>query len=288
MMLVEIFKQFRWKISLALSFVLVEKLAWIIEPTLFGKVIDAMIDALSDPSHPSPVQPIAIWIGAFVLNSGMGTLHRSVGERIYLNMYIAITTRITTLAKQVGDSVSRTAGRAELSREFISFFQYRLPEMIEQGFDIIGAVVALAFFDYRLAVACLVLGIPLSLFGRTYNRKVLSLQRSIHDGKENAYGVFSTLDPDQVRLYYSDMARHQQKIANLGAWNFGILRIFLLGIFLVVLYIAIDIDDFTTGNIYSIVAYLWTFVGSSEYIPEQLESWASIKDISRRIRFENK
>jgi len=287
MALIEIFKQFRWKISLALSFVLVEKLAWIVEPTVFGNVIDAMIDALTDPSHPSPVQPIAIWISVFVINSGMGTLHRTVGERIYLSMYVAITTRITLLARQRGDSVSQTAGRADLSREFISFFQYRLPEMIEQGFDIVGAIVALAFFDYRLAVACLVLGIPLSLIGRVYNRKVLSLQKSIHDGKEDAYRVFSTLDPDQVRSYYSDMAQSQQKIANWGALNFSVLRICLLGIFLVVLYIAIDIDDFTTGNLYSIVAYLWTFVGSSEYIPEQLESWTSIKDISHRLRFEN-
>jgi ABC-type multidrug transport system fused ATPase/permease subunit len=287
MTLTEIFKQFKLKISLALSFVLIEKLAWIIEPTVFGKVIDAMIDALSDPSHPSPVQPIAVWIGVFVINSGMGTLHRSVGERIYLTIYIAITSRITTLARLAGDSASRTAGRAELSREFISFFQYRLPEMIEQGFDIVGATIALAFFDYRLAVACLVLGIPLSLIGRAYNKKVVALQKNIHDSKEDAYDVFSTLNPEHVRSYYTTIAQNQQKIANWGALNFGVLRIILLGIFLVVLYIAIDIDDFTTGNIYSIVAYLWTFVGSSEYIPEQLESWASLKDISRRLRGEN-
>lgn len=286
MNLLEIFKRFKWKIIFALSLVLVEKFAWIIEPTVFGKVIDAMIDALSDPAHPSPLIPIFIWIGVFLVNSGMGTLHRSLGERIYLKMYIEITTRITAFARQVGDSVSKTAGRAELSREFISFFQYRLPEMIEQGFDIIGAVVALAFFDYRLAVACLVLGAPLSLIGRVYNRKVLALQKGIHDSKEGAYEVFSTLDPGHVRSYYTTIAQHQQKIANWGAWNFGILRIVLLGIFLVVLYIAIDIDDFTTGNIYAIVAYLWTFVSSSEYIPEQLESWMSIKDISRRLRIE--
>ena len=287
MHLLEVFKRFKGKIVFALSFVLIEKLAWIIEPTVFGKVIDAMIDSLTDPVHPSPMIPILIWVGVFVVNSGMGTLHRSLGERAYLKMYIEIATSITTLAKQVGDSVSKTAARAELSKEFISFFQYRLPEIIEQSFDIIGAIVALTFFDYRLGIACLVLGIPLGLIGRVYNKRVLDLQKNIHDSNEDAYEVFSTLDPQHVRSYYTSMARSKQKIANWGALNFGVLRFFLLGIFLVVLYIAIDIDDFTTGNIYSIVAYLWTFVGSSEYIPEQLESLASLKDISRRLHVEN-
>ncbi|MEK6553017.1 MAG: hypothetical protein AABZ54_06170 [Bacteroidota bacterium] len=52
---------------------------------------------------------------------------------------------------------------------------------------------------------------------------------------------------------------------------------------LFVLYIAIDLDNFSQGNIYSIVAYLWTFVTPVEYIPELLESKTSLQDLSRRI-----
>ena len=53
--------------------------------------------------------------------------------------------------------------------------------------------------------------------------------------------------------------------------------------FLVVLFVAIDLDDFTTGRLYSIVAYLWTFVTASEYLPELLESWTEVQDLSRRL-----
>ncbi len=62
------------------------------------------------------------------------------------------------------------------------------------------------------------------------------------------------------------------------------MRIFLLIIFLVVLFISIDLDNVSTGDIYSIVAYIWTFVTSSEYIPELMESWTSLKDIAKRLR----
>lgn len=62
------------------------------------------------------------------------------------------------------------------------------------------------------------------------------------------------------------------------------LSLLLLGIFLAVLYIAIDPDEFTTGNIYSIVAYPWIFVATTEYLPELLESWTALKDIAARLK----
>ena len=79
------------------------------------------------------------------------------------------------------------------------------------------------------------------------------------------------------------MAGLQRKIGNWGAINFGTLRFILLIIFIFVLYIAIDLDYFTTGRIYSIVAYLWTFISTVEYIPEIMESLTSLKDIKQRI-----
>jgi hypothetical protein len=53
-----------------------------------------------------------------------------------------------------------------------------------------------------------------------------------------------------------------------------------------VLWVSTALDDFTTGQLYSIVAYLWTFVTSSEYVPELLESWTGIRDLSQRLRQE--
>ena len=62
-----------------------------------------------------------------------------------------------------------------------------------------------------------------------------------------------------------------------------LVRVCLLAIFLVVLYVAIDLDDFTAGQIFSIVAYIWTFVTSSEHVPELAHSWTSLRDLSARL-----
>jgi ABC-type multidrug transport system fused ATPase/permease subunit len=201
-------------------------------------------------------------------------------------MFTEIATNVSRIAVEHRLSVSKTAARAQLSREYITFFQYRMPEILEQLIAIGGALVGLAFFDYRLAIACSAVILPLILVNRVYNKKVIALQVALHDSYEETFEVFSTKDPAKVRSYYTELARPQQKIADWGAMSFGLMRAVLLVIFLVVLYIAIDLDDFSTGNIYSIVAYLWTFVTSSEYLPELLESWTSLKDISQRLKTE--
>jgi tetrahydromethanopterin S-methyltransferase subunit F len=131
-----------------------------------------------------------------------------------------------------------------------------------------------------------VVTIPLTLITVLYAKKVVPLQATVHDGMEEMYEVFEQQDVGAIESYYRRIAVPQKLIARWGALTFGLMRVFLLGIFLMVLYIAIDLDSFSTGNIYSIVAYVWTFVTSSEYLPELMESWTSLQDITARLRGE--
>lgn len=278
--------QFRKGIILAVSLVVFENIAWILEPTVFGNVIDAFIDKSVGASEAEFLIPLFVWIGVFLTNSGLGALRRSLDQRIYLKMFTEIATNVVREARQQGHSTSRTAARGELTREYISFLQYRLPEIAEQSIAIVGAVIALLFFDWRIAVTCLFIVVPLFFMTRIYNRRVSIHQKALHDTREEAFDVYAMEDLEAVRSYYTRLTHHEQKIADWGALNFGVLRFFLLGIFLIVMYISIDLDDFTTGNIYSIVAYLWTFVTSTEYLPELLESSSSLRDLSHRLASE--
>ena len=287
MKILDLFRRFRFGIIIATSLVIIENVAWIAEPALFGNVIDALIDKATSEAAVSYMIPLLLWIGTFLLNSGTGAVRRMLDPRIFLKMFIEIATDVAQTAKENGQSVSKTAARAELSREFITFAEYRIPDIIEQIISIGGAVFALLFFDWRIALSCLFIVFPLLAISRVYNKRVVTLQKDLHDNREEAYEVFSTKDPEKVRAYYTAQSLVERRIAKWGAFNFGAMRIFLLLIFLVVLYIAIDLDDFSTGNIYSIVAYLWTFVTSSEYLPELMESWSSLKDISQRLATEN-
>jgi ABC-type multidrug transport system fused ATPase/permease subunit len=285
MRLVELLKRFRKGMAFAIGLVVLEHVAWIIEPAVFGKAIDALIDqARGDTSKFSDIfLPLGLWIGVFLVNSGTGVIRRIVDEKIFLALFTELAVEISATAKEKNVRASKTAALAQLSEQYVTFFQYRVPEIIEQAIEISGAVIALAAFDWRISLTCLTIILPLVLMNRLYNRHVSKLQTSMHDTFESTYDVFSTQNPESIRTYYSTSAQIKQKIANWGAFNFGIMRMTLLAIFIVVLFIAIDLDDFTTGNIYSIVAYIWTFITSSEYLPELMESWTSLRDISKRL-----
>jgi len=286
MRLSSVFVMFRWWILLAIGLVVVENVAWIIEPSLFGPVIDALINNEDAGSWAPALQPLLLWIGVFAINSSVGAFRRAYDQHIYLSIYTNLATGVAELSRERGLSTSRTAARTQLSREFITFVQYRMPEIVEQIIAIGGSLIGLSFFDYRIAASCAVITIPLTLITVLYARKVVPLQRVVHDGVEEMYDVFEQGDVAAIASYYQRIAKPQKRIARWGALTFGLMRIFLLGIFLSVLYIAIDLDSFSTGNIYSIVAYVWTFVTSTEYLPELMESWTSLQDITRRLRGE--
>ena len=260
MNLFDLFRRFKSGIILATLLVVIENVAWIAEPALFGNVIDALIDKATSETPVSYMMPLLIWIGTFLLNSGVGALRRALDPRIFLRMFIEIATDVARSAKEKGHSVSKTAARAELSREFITFAEYQDSGRNRTDDFNRRSSVCPSFFDWRIALSCLFIVLPLLLISRVYNKRVFTLQKDLHDNREEAYECIFNQKPPKRSMRITTQSHVEQRIANWGAFNFGAMRIFLLLIFLVVLYIAIDLDDFSTGNIYSIVAYLWTFV----------------------------
>ncbi len=286
MKLSTIIAMFRWWIVLAVGLVVIENIAWILEPSVFGPVIDALIAESDAPAWKNAIPPLLIWIGVFAVNSGVGAFRRAYDQNIYLSIYTRIATNVASISRERGLSPSRTAARTQLAREVITFLQYRMPEVMEQIISIGGSLIGLWFFDYRIALACAVVTVPLGAVTVIYARKVVPLQAVVHDRMEEMYDVFERQDVVAIEAYYRRISIPQKQIARWGAFTFGLMRLFLLGIFLSVLYIAIDLDSFTTGSIYSIVAYVWTFVTSSEYLPELMESWTSLHEITGRLRQE--
>jgi uncharacterized membrane protein len=96
----ELFVRFRKGILFAVSLLILEHIAWIVEPAVFGKVIDALIARVTDQSVSlnETLLPLFLWIGVFAVNSGTGVVRRIVDERIYLAMFTQLATEISSAA----------------------------------------------------------------------------------------------------------------------------------------------------------------------------------------------
>jgi ABC-type multidrug transport system fused ATPase/permease subunit len=282
----EIARKYKYSIGLILLFVLIENVSFIIEPTFFGKLLDSLIDHFYDHEKIDYILPLIIWIIVYMINVVGGTLHRLFNGIIYSKMYANTASEVILESKCREDQFSKLLVRAELVKEYITFFKERLPEIMWQLSATAGAIIALFFYDYRIALVCMAVIIPIGFINNLNRKKVINLQKDIHDNQEELFNLIESKDTSRITEFYQNTISPKTRIARWNAFGYGSVKVVLVIIFVAVLFICVDVDKFTTGRIYSIVAYLWTFIASTDYLPELMESMASVKDLNTRFAME--
>jgi ABC-type multidrug transport system fused ATPase/permease subunit len=279
----EILSKYRYSIVFVLMFVFIENIAWIIEPTFFGKLLDALIGHFYDHETVDFILPLAIWILIYFLNVLGGTLHRLFSGGLYSKMYAELATQVVSESQLRGDPHSKMLVRTELVKEYITFFKERVPEMFWQFSASAGAIIAVFFYDYRIGLVCLAVVVPIAYINNSTRKKVTVLQRDLHNCQEELYRLIENRDTSKLQGFYESMIPPRKRIARLNSVSYSTVKILLVIIFIVVLFICVDLDNFSTGKIYSIVAYLWTFIGQTEYLPELMESVGSVRELDLRF-----
>ena len=227
--------------------------------------------------------PLIPWVILFLVNSSLGALRRLYDTRIYTRMFANLSSDVVSRQLAQGEDLSKVAARSSMAWHNIEFFQYNVPEFLEQLIAVIGAVIALGLFDWRLTVVGTILIFFVAIGSKYYMKALQKIQSALHDRYEDEYNVFSTREPAKIRGYYSDIADLEIKFSVRSTFSYSVVRVCLIFMFLTTLYISIDLDRFTIGALYSIVAYVWSFVTATEYIPYLSEKWVELKDASRRI-----
>ena len=286
MTIIDIVKKFRYSILLVLSFVLLENISWIIEPTFFGKLLDAMIERFYDKEKVNYMLPLLVWAMIYLLNVAGGTLHRYFSGKVYAKIYADTATNVINYSRKKGLPTSTIFARADLAKEYIVFLKERLPEVIWQLSATFGAIIALFFYDWRIAALAALVIVPIGVINNIYRKNVVTLQRNLHDKREDQYRVIETGSPQTIREYFHHMVLPQAKIAKWSSFDYLIIKVLLMFIFIGVLFIAVDVDEFSTGKTYAIVSYIWTFIASTDYIPGLMEGITTVRELNSRLKEE--
>jgi len=177
--------------------------------------------------------------------------------------------------------------RADLAKEYIIFFKDRLPEVSWQLTATFGVIFALLFYDWRIALVCFAVIFPLFFGLNLYRRHVNQFQKDLHDSREDLHRVVEQRNIQEIQNYYQRMVISQTAISKWNALNYSSSKLLMMIIFIAVLFICIDVDKFSTGKIYAIVSYLWTFILSTDYLPGLMESITSINELNTRLGANN-
>ncbi len=264
--------------GLVLFIVAIQQAAWLAEPAVFGDLLDAVISLPREGV--TLLDHLPIWIAVFAINTVAGVVRRIASERVYGRVNASVARALSAGSK--GESPARIGSLAELGRELVSFFEDQVPDALLGLASLLGAMIALFAYDYRIGLVCLLVSAPLAVVSRIYDRRVSGVTTELNALREMNTEVF-TGDPDAVHAHYTRVAALKRTIGTYSALNFGMLRAALLAVFIVVLYVAIDLDDLGTGALYSITTYLWTFVTSIEDLPVLMENLTGVRDLWRRI-----
>ena len=285
MKLREIVHEHRSSLGLIWGITIVEKLLWVIEPYFFGKLLDEVIrhkDIINLATEKFYLWPFIAWSGIFFANTLLGMFRKISYQKLLSGMLKTSVTTSIRRAVQGNTPTDRLQFIAQTTNDYILFLKINIPEIIEHLVWTIGSIGGLFFFDKRIGVICLLVIVPSYLMDNFTSPKILLSEREYHDRLQLNYNVIASRDPEKIEAHYAELIAPQIQAAKLSALGFSFLRLILFGIFVVVLYISFDIDHFTTGEVYTIVSYLWTYITSVETVPETRETLNRLLDLDSR------
>ncbi len=274
-----IFNKHRWQLLLTYILFSLEMLAALITPYFLGKAVDDLIKH----SYNGLIILCLVRIAWMLI----GFVRLRFDTRTYSAIYYTIVTKF--LSKKIDkQDVSKLSAHATLSREFVDFLEHDLVYVIEAVYNILGSLILLFFYDFQVAIVCISILLPVVGVSYFYGKKMRRLNKQKNDELENQVSIIETGNNLAIRRHFEKLRSFQIKISDKQAWNFGVMEIFSIIVIAISLIVANRFSDTVlgAGSVIGIYMYIKNFVTGLDTIPYAVEKFASLQDITHRIKIE--
>ncbi len=215
----------------------------------------------------------------------IGTIRHMYDTRTYSAIYTSLVTRLLTRRFSVTE-VSKLSAHSTLAREFVDFLEYDLNFVIEAGYNILGSLVLLYYYDANVMMLCLTILIPVMVLSHFYGKRMKRYNKLKNDELENQVDIIGTRDRKKILHHYSNLRRWQIRISDMEAWNFGIMEIMAAAVLTISLLITVKVSPgnaIMAGSLIGIYNYILKFVTGLDTIPYMVQRITSLRDIMQRI-----
>ena len=188
--------------------------------------------------------------------------------------------------KKSEGNISKLSALSTLSREYTDFLEYDLIYILEAFYNIFGSLILIYFYDKEVVFICLAILIPVLFISRLYGHRMGVLTQNKNDELERQVEVISTFNSVEIKKHYELLRTWQVKISDQQAFNFGVMETFvmvLLGVALVV-STRFNAQTLNAGEIIGFYFYILKFTSGLDTIPYITEKYATLKDITTRIK----
>ncbi|WP_170018941.1 ABC transporter six-transmembrane domain-containing protein [Campylobacter sp. RM16190] len=262
------------KLFLAFSLVLAENGLFLIYPLLAGIAINAIIEG---KVLLALTYSLMVFIGW-----GIGAARRRIDTQVFTKIYADLAVKVIMSEKKDSKNDSVIIARANLSREFVDFFEQHFPMLFTSAVSIFGSVVMLFFIEFYVGLATFIIIVIFALLLPRYISKNDKLYLRLNNQIEKEVSRIKEARENKLKRHYKLLSLLRVRISNREAMSFLIIGISAAVLFSLAI-ITLANDKATAGHIYSVITYLWTFAISLDDAPNLIEQFSKLKDIGRRI-----
>ena len=267
--------------QLVLTYILfsLEMLGALMRPYFLGEAINGLIKG----SYRGLIILSAVHVAWLVI----GTLRHRYDTRTYSAIYTSLVTRF--LSRRIDQSaVSKLSAHSTLAKEFVDFLEFDLVYVVEAGYNLVGSIILLYFYDRSVVLLCLSILLPVMVISYIYGKRMKRLNRLKNDELEQQVDIISSGDKKAIFKHFNNLRDWQIRISDQEAWNFGIMELMVMVVIGISLLVTNAVPGTTilAGNLIGIYTYILKFVSGLDTIPYTVQRLSSLNDITRRIELQ--
>ena len=205
--------------------------------------------------------------------------------QVFTRIYAGLAVSVIMNEKRAAKDESAVIARANLSREFVDFFEQHFPVFFTSVVSFFGWAILLFFIVFYVGLAFFAL---LAIFGvllPKYIAKNDRLYLKLNNQLEHEAGRISAGDERTLNRHYDVLSKLRIHISNREAMSFFIIGTSAAVIFSLAIFM-LSHKQANAGHIYSVLTYLWTFAISLDDAPRLIEEFSKLKEIGKRVNIE--
>ena len=268
-------RPYSWRIALTYALTFVEDLLELAYPWATGLAIDGLI---AHQFH----QALPI-VFAWSARASIGCFRQMYDTRVYTKVYNDIVEDTIVRQRKAGIEATSVAARSAMSREFVTFFETDVPVVITSLIHIFGSAIILFWYDLYIGALAALLFIPVYFVNRIYVRVSTRLNRALNDQLEKEVVFIERHDREEVRAHFTAVRGWRVKLSDAAAYNWTIIEIISILVFIAILLRATVLPESETGDIFAILVYVWRLMEGLDHVPTIVQQLTRLRDISIRI-----
>ncbi len=248
---------------------------WLLQPWLLGRAIDGLVaDDWRDTAYLGLLQVSVLIIGA---------ARRYYDTRVYTRIYRDIGEETVTASQEAGMPITMVTARANMLREVVRFFEFRVPSTVRAAINLVGSLGLLAILSVPVFFACLIGMGSIVVLSLVFSGRLFRLNSNLNDQMEREVDVFEASAPSETRDHLAALAGWQIKRSDIEALMFALTSIIMLGVLLFSLYTVVSVENAQIGTVFSVFSYVTRFQFAVNNFPAAYQESIRTLEITRRI-----